>query len=965
MEQAQHTQTKQAPEQGAGFVYSSNSKNNVLSFSNLSSTSDEGIYFKLYRLFIEKLKINFCPIRLAPFAKNPIDTGWTSDDYDPTPIGWTRHNGNIGIIPGRSNLIIIDCDTEESIKFFEDLAKKIGLSLDTLIVKTRRGRHYYYYCPYSADLEKKQFSDATKNIKIDLLAGNKCQGVGPFSMLKLDNQGNILKKDAKEFILFVYEPVNIPDALPEITPDLFNSLIGELEKTLQKTKETKEKTQTTSRTTTTQGEERELTDEEIEQIINIILEYFVEGQRQNFVLFFAGMLRKDFNVSIESIHKLYQRLEEIDDKRDIKYRYEAIERTFKKDIDEIAGRKELARIIGEEKTDELYNKIKQILNIPIEKPKKNKTEKEEEIPHEENNENFLELLGIQNVKPEENTEKNKFIYIEISKKSKKYARCDFKEKIIEYGQFKKDERTEEYFYEVHSTVFDCCIDKIYAVENPITKETSYEIHFTSKIPVESHKVFKGTLNEIWENLKTNTSYVLQHGIALQILTATFNYYLKKGWFERKKEDLKPGFYYFDGEIIAQGFEEKTYTKEDLQQAAVFLNKYIQSHPSPQKIASIIKAGLLLPFSFAQKQAVTAGELRQRMRYLYLTGETKSGKTTTAMLLSKIWGTENKISYSSFNTEPRAATQLSQSTFILLVDEVSKDLESSSVKELLKFAQEDIFVRTILTKTHKQVHYLALSGLIMTSNSHFPEDIALLQRFYVFRFRKSDKISAKDRAKYEKEDFNCLWPLGQFVYQYVKAHGLRDNYIIYTWEILKAFYEEAQVEAEWINWPFQDDTSETEEEEEYRKEMDFFTALQKFLTQNVKTEKGQNPAQAIYTALKERHFSRWIWCDENYIVYITNDFLLELQKFYRSSIRCLEELKEITGWTKMFKRCYNTRIRVLQTTVMDLFYRLNLIPELLSTTEFHEWINNRLQINFSEKFVIDDTDLPEEIKQAFQ
>jgi hypothetical protein len=247
---------------------------------------------------------------------------------------------------------------------------------------------------------------------------------------------------------------------------------------------------------------------------------------------------------------------------------------------------------------------------------------------------------------------------------------------------------------------------------------------------------------------------------------------------------------------------------------------------------------------------------------------------------------------------------------------------------------------------------------MTSNSHFPEDPALLERFYVFRFRKIDKISAADRAKYEKEDFNCLTPLGQFVFQYVKQHGLRDNYIMYATEILKTFYEEAQIHAEWLDWAFIHDTEETAEEQEYKKEMDFFTALLKFFLQNIKTEKGQNLAQGIYTALKERQFPRWIWCDENYIVYITNDFLLELQKFYRSTIRNLEELKEITGWIKMFKRCYNTRIRVLQTTVMDIFYRLNLTPDLLSTTEFHEWINNRSQINFSEEFILDDTEISE-------
>jgi len=925
MEQAQHTQTKQAPEQGVGLVYSSNSKNNVLSFSNLSSTSDEGIYFKLYRLFIEKLKINFCPIRLAPFAKNPIDTGWALDKYDPTPIGWARHNGNIGIIPGRSNLIIIDCDTEESIQFFEDLAKKIGLSLDTLIVKTRRGRHYYYLCTFSAVLEKKQFSDATKNIKIDLLAGNKCQAVGPYSQLKLDHEGNILRKDAEEFILFTYEPIQVPEKLPEITPDLFNLLISELEKTLQKTKE-KPQTIATSRPTTTQGEERELTDEEIEEIINIILEYFVEGQRQKFVLFFVGMLRRDFNVSIESIHRLYQRLEALDDKRDIKYRYEAIERTFKKDIDEIAGRKELAKIIGEEKTDELYNKIGQILKVPL---KSQKTSKE--TPKETPKETL------------EEEEEDNSIYVLISPRQKKYARCNLNKRRIEYVQKRKDERTEiEYFEELY-TIFDCCIHKIYAIKNPITGEKKYEVHFVSKNPVEAYTVSKGTLSEIWEDLKARTSYILNPSQGLQVLTAVFSHYLQKYWYEEKQEEPPPGFYYFENEgIIAQGFEEKSFTNEDLRQAAIFLNEYIQSHPSPEKIASIIKAGLLLPFSFAQKQMVMAGELRKRMKYLYLMGQTKSGKTTTATLLARIWGIENKISYASFCTEPRAAKQMSQNTFILIVDEVNKELETSPVKELLKYTQEELFARTILSKTQKQINYLALSGIIMTSNSHFPRDPALLERFHVFQFRKKDKISAASRAKYEKEDFNKLWPIAQFTWAYIKQHGLRDNYIIYATEILKALYKEAKVEAEWLNWAFRDDTNETEEEQEYNRELEFYNAIQRFFQHLVKPKEGTPYPKMIWEALKANQFGRWIWVDDKFFLYISKDFLSELKR-YNFEARDLEEISELTGWIKKVKRYKNMKVWVIEASVPEFFFRVGYVKKLLSVWEFEEWISGRLKV----------------------
>jgi hypothetical protein len=664
----------------------------------------------------------------------------------------------------------------------------------------------------------------------------------------------------------------------------------------------------------------------------------------------AGYLRKNLNINIDSVLKLYELLYPIDDPKDRRARLDAIRRTFIKDLDIIAGKSKLDEILGKDIADELINKIKQALGIQKQKTKIKK--KDDEIFDEVLKEKIEEEI-IQEEINQQNTPGD-FVYVEINRKSKKYARCNYRDLVIEYGAFEKNEFTDRYHYVVHHKVFDCCINKIYAIENPLTNEKRYEVHFISKNPVEPHTVLKGTLQEIWEALKAQTSYVLNSSIALNVLTTVFSHYLKQNWYEKKKENLPKGFYYFDGQLIAQDFEEKEYTKEDLQKAALFLNEYIYSHPNPPMIASIIRAGLLLPFSFAQKQMVLAGKLRKRMKYLYLSGQTKSGKTTTAMLLSRIWGTDNKISYASFNTEARAGKHLSSSTHILIVDEVSKDLETNTVKELLKYAQEDLVARTIQSKSLKQIHYPALVAIIMTSNSHFPEDPALLERFIVFRFRKLDKISAFDRAKYEKEDFAKLWPLAQFTWQYVKEHGLKDDYIDYATEILKAFYKEAEIKGDWLDWTFFHDTAETEEEQEYKKEMDFFSSVHKFFLQHAKQEdKGALP-QAIYTALISRKFGRWIWADDNLFVYISRDFLLELKRSYRCEIKDLEELREITGWKKMSKRGFSTRIWVLQTTLMELFYRLNLTPKLLTSYEFQEWINNRLTFKFEEEMIIDDT-----------
>ena len=916
---------------------------NVLSFSTLSSPS---LSFKLFELF-EKLNVKLCLVPLYPYSKKPAVSGWTDPDYNDLSYGWARHNGNAGIIPGRSSLLIVDCDNEETVNFFTKLAQEIDLQLDTLVVQTRRGKHFYYYCEFSYELEKKQFS--FDSIKLDLLAGNKCQVVGPFSVLKLDKEGNILDPRSTDYILFEYTPLNIPQRLPEITKEKYEALLAKLESFTQKSKKILQLPPYVEK-----SEERELTDEEIEKLVEVISEHFVEGQRQNLILYLTGYLRKELNISEESILKLYEHLQPIDDPKDRKARIAAIKKTYEKDLENITGKIGLSEILGEETAKELCKKIEQALGIH---PQKNKKKKKEIEPLEQFFQNEQDEETIQQIT------QNNYIYVEINRKAKKFARCNYNNLTIELGAFEKNDLLDKYFFVVHYKVFDCCIDKIYVIENPLTKEENFEVHFISKIPAKPRAVLKGSIQEIWEEMRAKTSYVLNTSVGLNVLTAVFNHYLKQGWYEKKQEELPPGFYYLDGQLIAQSFEEKEYTKEDLQQAALFLNEYIYSHPNPMLIASIIRAGLLLPFSFAQKQMVIAGKLRKRMKYLFLTGETKTGKTTTALLLACMWNqnnhSTNKISYASFNTEARAGKHLSNSTHILIVDEVSKDLETSSVKELLKYAQEDIIARTTQSKTLKQIYYPALSAIIMTSNSHFPEDPALLERFLVFRFRKLDKISATDRAKYEREDFNKLWPIAQFVWNHIKKNGLRDDYINYATEILKALYQEAEVEGYWLDWAFFHDTAETEEEQEYKKEMDFFSTVHKFFLQHTKQENKESLAQAIYNALLSRRFGRWIWADDKLFVYISRDFLLELKRSYRCEIKDLEELREITDWKKMSKRWGSkeqdgaSRVWVLQTTIMELFYRLNLTPRLLTAYEFQEWINNRLPLEFKEEITSED------------
>jgi hypothetical protein len=171
--------------------------------------------------------------------------------------------------------------------------------------------------------------------------------------------------------------------------------------------------------------------------------------------------------------------------------------------------------------------------------------------------------------------------------------------------------------------------------------------------------------------------------------------------------------------------------------------------------------------------------------------------------------------------------------------------------------------------------------------------------------------------------------------------------MYATEILKAFYEAAEVEAEWLKWAFIHDTAETEEEQEYKREAEFYNAVIKFFTQNIKPREGLSFAKSVYYALKELTFGRWIWIDDNDIVYISKDFLIELKKINRGEIRDLEELSSITGWERKKKRYEYSIIWVVATSVEDFFYRLNFIPQLLSSTEFKEFLAGKLEVRHDE------------------
>ena len=858
----------------------------------LNEISKKSSVFLKVKTFFDKLKINCCYVPLDPYSKKPSVPGWTDPDYDHSSICWARHPGNIGIIPGRSNLIVFDCDSNETIQFFKELARKINLDLNTLVVKTRKGRHYYYYCKFSKELERKQFHN--NQIKLDILAGNKCQVVAPFSQLKIDENGNLLDYKTEEYVLFEYEPVNVPEKLVEITREQYETIIFELEKQFKQ----EQKKEKQAKTKTEIQEERELTDDEIEKIIEIIQPYWQEGYRQFFLLYLSGFLRKDLKISEESVARLYEKLiaNINDDPDDFKARNKAIKNTYKKPEEEIAGYSGLCNVLGEEITKKLVSKICEVLNIEYYRIKKN-------------------------------------IFIEFSEK--KWIRIDNDEKVIEIGKF--DEKGEF----IKSYRVFICVFEIYVLKNLLNQESfKYEVRCISKHPIEKEFIARGTLQEIWEQIYASTSYVEMPSIGETVLKRLANFYFEKGWYEEKFEELPPGFYYVKENniefIFASQFDNE-YSKEELVKAANLLNEYVSSHPNPQLIASVIKAGLLLPFSFVQKQKGT----RNLMRWIYLYGTTKAGKTTTAKVIQAIWNHEYITNWASFCTEARVAKHLSNSTFTVIVDEVGETIENPNISLMLKMVFEEQIARQIQTKTHKTLTFPALAGIIMTSNTYFPNDPAYLNRFFIFHFPKSTQIPPHQRQKFSKRElFETLPPIGKFVWDYIIQHGWKDNYIEYATEILRALFLETLNEVPaWVEMEFRTNNEETEEEQEAEKEAIFYSALLSFLHSRVRKSEQRlgkyQFARDVYADLVDMKLG-CIYSD-GWNVYITRELLEACKKFNNTfTFKTLAEIAEITGWEKERKKIKGKTTRVLKTTIVDFLFQLNLIPKRLTKLEFEQF-----------------------------
>jgi predicted RNA-binding Zn-ribbon protein involved in translation (DUF1610 family) len=306
-------------------------------------------------------------------------------------------------------------------------------------------------------------------------------------------------------------------------------------------------------------------------------------------------------------------------------------------------------------------------------------------------------------------------------------------------------------------------------------------------------------------------------LASDVITAVLNMMIVKGRAQKIRTFEGEGFYLQDGELRAYKVELKSPSEDELRKALEFLNELATVHYSHAiaKFAEVVRWFIIAPFSFAYKQSGIYPE------GLVLYEQPGAGKTTLAEIGLSIWG-KNDVEHmrggGHIDNPARLGEALGRDTFPVVINEAQFTFKKHEIVDLIKDSLTSLTVRSRIEAGAYKAK-LALANICFTANSDLPRDDAFLRRCRVLFFTPKEMIPEEKRKSFNinvRPKFTILKHLGDFVATYVLEHGLNPDYKAYAKEILRKAFEYAELDTpEWI---------ELEEEEEIGTVSEFYETL---------------------------------------------------------------------------------------------------------------------------------------------
>ncbi|MEM3399198.1 MAG: hypothetical protein QXQ84_09145 [Nitrososphaerota archaeon] len=588
-----------------------------------------------------------------------------------------------------------------------EVKNKLGLE-PLLVVDSGAGYHLYFRLAHEVD------ATTLKKVEswlVDKLGGDP-QSKDLARILRLP--GSVNPRVNRE-VKVIYQ--NPQDVDPKI-------LVEEIER---------EKKEPQERETPKNKDLRELTDTEILRIVDLLKDAYKPGYRQFLILYLSGWLAKA-RVSPLSATKLVKHLYETTGDTDpLKTRLSAIIYSYKKagvnideysrEIEDLAGVKPygLEREIREDSVKGRTG-LQEILESTLGE------ERALAVIHELSE--ILQTLSPFRDSIVELLDYEKQIYAVANLRKLVIARAKRENNVLIYKE----------------RVSVVAPTRVIVYSNPIGGLTKYEITFEGYTLQKPLVVGPATIDEISDRIMIE-GLVYHRKLIHDTLSAIIQAFIRKGKAEVRTEIESPGFYLVGNKLVSVKYEVGKVDVEKLREALELLNelaevwfKHIQD-----KFSSIVKWGATAPFGYILKQK------GKWIPWLYLYGDSATGKTTLGKIVLRIWGLDSRYEKTgaTIDTIPRLGYVLSMSTFPVLINEPGSALSKEDVVEAIKNAVDSVVVRGKYVKG-AYTEIPALAPLIFTSNRFLPRDDALLRRFKVITFSYGEKIPLEKQKEFKEK-----------------------------------------------------------------------------------------------------------------------------------------------------------------------------------------------------------------------
>ncbi len=555
----------------------------------------------------------------------------------------------------------------------------------------------------------------------------------------------------------------------------------------------------------------DLSEEDLNEIIEEIIDYYQEGNGNHIVYGLSGFLFKK-GITLDSCKRIVERLCESTNDSEIDNRIMTVSNTYEKGTSgqEIEGSSSLSQTFvafaGEEKARETMDHLLTILN-KYGNPVLNQLN--EDIRRELSNHTF-EPISYNPMK---------FVIAHKDNKQILHGSINFRQ---DYNNKFNNERSQTGYnssilsqskftqlISYDSVIINVIPTKIIKYEDPTGIETKYEIEFENNLGDKFH-IDPKSLKDILDELKLK-GLVYKVRAAEEALPAILNAFQRDGKVIVKKEVETPGFYLVNGNVVANKIElpSVVMTTERLSDCARTLIALSNRTKRPEVFGTFITWAIVAPFSFVLKQLDEEGQERW-LPWIYTDGQTNTGKTTNGRIVLAIWRKHkdkriHDIGFSSADTLPRFGRAISYDTFPVLINEVTlNDDRQKQLVEALKHAVQSQTARGRLATRSTAEYISALSPCILTSNHPPPDDPALLRRIIHIHSSKDDlhtDVEIKEFNRFYSSKVHTLGVLGDFTVDFLLYNQdlLRnDDWKTIGTTVLNEFFKSAGIEVpDWV------------------------------------------------------------------------------------------------------------------------------------------------------------------------